>query len=151
VAGLISFCVIVAGCARGAYQAGSSVPIADRSGVLAREQRLAATSTGQLLFYGVDPGRGQKQLFVAGRGGGRPRLLTHGFKAVFPFASWSPTGDLVAFAAGTSNFDLYVISSAGGQPRRLTTNRRTTMSPHSLQPARRSRLPASTARTKTSG
>jgi Tol biopolymer transport system component len=69
---------------------------------------------------------GQGEIWVVDARGGRPLRLTFmGGKGLPGSPRWSADGKSIAFdfePLGEDNYDLYVVSSSGGPPRRITTS-----------------------------
>jgi TolB protein len=62
---------------------------------------------------------GKSAIFVAAPDGSNPVQLTHGVWDYEPW--WSPDGKWIAYYAESPDFDLFVVSADGGEPRPLSS------------------------------
>jgi dipeptidyl aminopeptidase/acylaminoacyl peptidase len=80
------------------------------------------SAVAEVTTYDLDDSSSASDLFVFGEDGAPPRrLTTHAAKDSTP--KWSPDGTLIAFVSARENDEqpqLYVISPAGGEARRVT-------------------------------
>jgi hypothetical protein len=94
---------------------GGEIPISDGSEDAACP---SISPNGELVAYLAQPPGSGTELRVVSRSGGRPvTLATDVEPSEYP--SWSPDGRFLAYAAG-SPISVWVVSAAGGEPRKLT-------------------------------
>lgn len=84
---------------------------------------VAVSPDGATVAYSTNVS-GQYQLWVVPTAGGEATQLTHSDEHAVRQVAWSPDGGHLAFTAdrdGDEQFQVYLISRAGGEPRRVTT------------------------------
>jgi Tol biopolymer transport system component len=82
----------------------------------------AFSPDGEHIAFATDRSGGGTELWLADRGGANLARLTRGFGGLLGHPGWSPDGRWIVFHAQgeDAHWHIYVIDSAGGQPRRVT-------------------------------
>ena len=87
------------------------------------EMHAAISPDGKMVAYAAGP-LGETKLYVQQVAGGRPVALTEDFPGVHRLPRWSPDGTRIAFTAGGTPDEIYIVPALGGIPRRFPANGR---------------------------